>query len=111
MREEPVIQIYLYHGRPILRSATKNARHPTEAQEEMRDVFKEIAHRAKGMKMTGNLPPAAEIVAEEMKGWGSDKKKKKKRVWEQEMEEYAMRRMEEEERAEMVLRRLGYGRV
>ena len=106
MTEEPIIQVYLYHGKPVLRSATKNAKHPTEAQEEVRDVFKEVAHRAKGTKMEGDMPPAAEIVAEEMKGWESKKKKKRKKVWEQEMEDYALRRIETKERAEEVVRRL-----
>ena len=102
----PILQIYLYKGRKIVvRSASKNIYEPTPAQMEVRERFKEVAHKSKGMKMEGDMPPSAEIVAEEMKGYRSKSKKRKLKVWQKEMEEYVRENVEE--KANEVLRRLG----
>ncbi len=103
---EPVIQVYYLNGRLVLRSATKNANEPSEAQKEMRERFKTVAQKGRGTKMTGNIPPTAEIVASELKGVKSSKSKKKKRVWEKDIDEYVAESRSTEEKANEVIKRL-----
>lgn len=103
---EPVIQVYYLNGKIVLRSATKNAKEPSEAQKEMRERFKMVAQKGRGTKMTGDIPPTAEIVASELTGVRSDKSKRRKRKWEEEIDEYAMENRRVERKAEEVIERL-----
>lgn len=106
---EPVIQVYIYKGKKfVIRSATKNAHNPSEAQREVREVFGEIARLGKGKKMDGELPPSAELVKEKMKGYRSKSgRKHRKKVWERELEDYVKERYKE--KSDEVIRRLIHG--
>ncbi len=55
-------KIFYFRAKPI------TAYRPTYKQLLTRIKFGEVAKKAKGMKMTGDLPPAAEIVKKELSG-------------------------------------------
>ena len=99
--DEPLLQLYLYKGRPVFRSATKNARSPSPAQVAQRVRVGEAARAARGKSMTGNLPPAAEVVKDQCTG-PTGLAKRRKRVWEGELREAADGMMEPDELDEKI---------
>jgi len=61
VREKPRRTVF-FRAKPI------TAYRPTEAQIRARITFAKIARRAKGRKMSGQMPPAAEEIKKSMSG-------------------------------------------
>ncbi|RLJ08616.1 MAG: hypothetical protein DRP12_00175 [Candidatus Aenigmatarchaeota archaeon] len=95
-REKPVPKVYI-------RAVPRTAFTPTENQIKARILFAEIAKKAKGMKMTEDLPPAAKLIEREMKPVG---RRKKKAIWEERLETAARIRLETIIKAAKLLRLL-----
>ena len=103
------IQIYQMNGRLILRSTTKSVIDPSPAQMRARISFAEIAKKAKGKKMTGDLPPVCDIVKDELKGKRYAGHRVRKPEWQKELE-WTAKQMEPIESEEM-LKKIKYVRA
>jgi hypothetical protein len=82
--DERHIVLKVRNGRPYFAAVPRTAKHPTVAQMLQRLRLAEVASRARGLKMTGELPPAAE-AAEALRGRPTGMAQRKLRIWEQEL--------------------------
>lgn len=82
VREKPRRRVYV-------RSMPETAFKPTPAQIQARIAFGEAARLAKGLKMTGSMPPAAEMVKKVMAGLKFKPSKRREPKWVKVLEERA----------------------
>ena len=68
MTDKYIVLVRKKNGKKYFRAVPETAEKPTVNQAITRINFGEAAKKAKGKKFTGTLPPAAEIVREELRG-------------------------------------------